>query len=114
LDWGNLHQDYGFIAQELEPTLSGIVTKGKTDEDMWQLDYAKLTPHLDKSHPRTQSPCRHTSHRDCTTENKGGINGNKYDWCKQPSTVKDSDCCPTASGCGVAGGARYIRNTSYN
>jgi hypothetical protein len=50
-DWtgGDLHQDYGFIAQELEPTLSGIVTKGKTDEDMWQLDYAKLTPHLVKA-----------------------------------------------------------------
>jgi hypothetical protein len=38
-----------FIAQELEPTLSGIVTKGKTDEDMWQMDYAKLTPHLVKA-----------------------------------------------------------------
>jgi hypothetical protein len=50
-DWteGDLHQDYGFIAQELEPTLSGVVTKGKTDEDMWQMDYAKLTPHLVKA-----------------------------------------------------------------
>ena len=50
-DWtqGDLHQDYGFIAQELEPTLSGIVTKGKTDEDMWQLDYSRLTPHLLKA-----------------------------------------------------------------
>jgi hypothetical protein len=50
-DWteGDLHQDYGFIAQELEPTLSGLVTKGKTDEDMWQMDYAKLTPHLVKA-----------------------------------------------------------------
>jgi len=50
-DWteGQVHQDYGFIAQELEPLLSGIVTKGKTDEDMWQLDYAKLTPHLVKA-----------------------------------------------------------------
>jgi hypothetical protein len=50
-DWtgGDVHQDYGFIAQELEPTLSGIVTRGKTDEDMWQLDYAKLTPHLVKA-----------------------------------------------------------------
>jgi hypothetical protein len=50
-DWtgGDVHQDYGFIAQELEPLLSGIVTKGKTDEDMWQLDYAKLTPHLVKA-----------------------------------------------------------------
>lgn len=50
-DWteGDLHQDYGFIAQELEPTLSGVVTRGKTDEDMWQLDYSKLTPHLVKA-----------------------------------------------------------------
>ena len=50
-DWteGDLHQDYGFIAQELEPTLSGLVTKGKTDEDMWQMDYARLTPHLVKA-----------------------------------------------------------------
>jgi hypothetical protein len=50
-DWtsGNVHQDYGFIAQELEPVLSGVVTKGKTDEDVWQLDYSKLTPHLLKA-----------------------------------------------------------------
>jgi hypothetical protein len=50
-DWteGQVHQDYGFIAQELEPILSGVVTKGKTEEDVWQLDYAKLTPHLVKA-----------------------------------------------------------------
>ena len=50
-DWteGDLHQDYGFIAQELEPVLSGIVTKGKTEEDIWQLDYSRLTPHLVKA-----------------------------------------------------------------
>jgi hypothetical protein len=50
-DWteGALHQDYGFIAQELEPILSGVVTKGKTDEDMWQMDYSRLTPHLLKA-----------------------------------------------------------------
>jgi hypothetical protein len=50
-DWteGNLHQDYGFIAQELEPILSGVVTKGKTEEDTWQLDYSRLTPHLVKA-----------------------------------------------------------------
>ena len=50
-DWteGNVHQEYGFIAQELEPVLSGIVTKGKTDDDMWQLDYSRLTPHLVKA-----------------------------------------------------------------
>jgi hypothetical protein len=50
-DWteGDLHQDYGFIAQELEPVLSGIVTKGKTEEDMWQLDYSRITPCLVKA-----------------------------------------------------------------
>jgi Chaperone of endosialidase len=50
-DWteGDLHQDYGFVAQELEPLLSGIVTKGKEDEDMWQMDYSRLTPHLLKA-----------------------------------------------------------------
>jgi hypothetical protein len=50
-DWtdGDLHQEYGFVAQELEPVLSGIVTKGKTEEDMWQLDYSRLTPHLVKA-----------------------------------------------------------------
>jgi hypothetical protein len=50
-DWteGELHQDYGFVAQELEPLLSGIVTKGKTEEDIWQLDYSRLTPHLLKA-----------------------------------------------------------------
>jgi hypothetical protein len=50
-DWtvGDLHQDAGFIAQELEPVLSGIVTKGKTEDDMWQMDYARLTPYLVKA-----------------------------------------------------------------
>ena len=50
-DWteGNLHQDAGFIAQELAPILSGIVTEGKTQEDWWQLDYARLTPYLVKA-----------------------------------------------------------------
>ena len=50
-DWteGDLHQDAGFIAQELAPVLSGIVTQGKTEEDMWQMDYARLTPYLVKA-----------------------------------------------------------------
>ena len=50
-DWtdGNLHQDYGFIAQELEPTLTGIVTKGETEEDIWQLDYSRIAPYLVKA-----------------------------------------------------------------
>jgi hypothetical protein len=50
-DWtdGDLHQDYGFIAQEIDSVLSGVVTQGKTEEDMWQLDYSRLTPHLVKA-----------------------------------------------------------------
>jgi hypothetical protein len=50
-DWtkGDLHQEAGFIAQELEPILSGVVTKGKTESDIWQLDYARLTPYLVKA-----------------------------------------------------------------
>lgn len=50
-DWtdGDLHQDAGFIAQELAPVLSGIVTEGKTEEDMWQVDYSRLTPYLVKA-----------------------------------------------------------------
>jgi len=50
-DWteGDLHQDAGFIAQELKPVLSGIVTEGKTEEDMWQVDYSRLTPYLVKA-----------------------------------------------------------------
>ena len=50
-DWkeGDLHQEAGFIAQELAPILSGIVTQGKTDEEVWQLDYARLTPYLVKA-----------------------------------------------------------------
>ena len=50
-DWtvGDLHQDAGFIAQELAPVLSGIVTEGKTKEDMWQMDYSRLTPYLVKA-----------------------------------------------------------------
>ena len=40
---------YGFIAQELEPIFSGIVTKGKTEEETWQIDYSRLTPHLLKA-----------------------------------------------------------------
>jgi hypothetical protein len=50
-DWteGDLHQDAGFIAQELAPVLSGIVTEGKTEEDMWQMDYSRLTPYLVKA-----------------------------------------------------------------
>jgi hypothetical protein len=49
-DWkadGN-HQEYGFVAQELETVAPYAVTKGETDEDMWAVDYSKLVPMLVK------------------------------------------------------------------
>jgi len=49
-DWkvdGN-HQEYGFIAQELETVAPYAVAKGETDEDMWGVDYSKLVPMLVK------------------------------------------------------------------
>jgi hypothetical protein len=71
-DWtkGDLHQDYGFIAQELEPVLSGLVTKGKTDEDMWQLDYSRLTPHLVKAIQEQQALITALTARITALENK--------------------------------------------
>ena len=56
-DWtdGDLHQDAGFIAQELAPVLSGIVTEGRTEDDLWQLDYARLTPYLVKAMQEQQA-----------------------------------------------------------
>lgn len=71
-DWteGDLHQDYGFIAQELEPTLSGLVTKGKTNEDMWQVDYSRLTPHLVKAIQEQQAFITALTARITALENK--------------------------------------------
>jgi hypothetical protein len=42
------HQEYGFIAQELETVAPYAVSKGETDEDMWAVDYSKLVPMLVK------------------------------------------------------------------
>jgi hypothetical protein len=42
------HQEYGFIAQELETVAPYAVSKGETDEDMWGVDYSKLVPMLVK------------------------------------------------------------------
>jgi len=71
-DWteGAVHQDYGFIAQELESVLSGIVTKGKTEEDMWQLDYSKITPHLVKAIQEQQALIESLTIRLTALENK--------------------------------------------
>ena len=49
-DWkvNGEHQDYGFVAQELETVAPYAVSKGETDEDMWGVDYSKLVPMLVK------------------------------------------------------------------
>jgi hypothetical protein len=49
-DWkaDGSHQEYGFIAQELETVAPYAVTKGETEEDMWAVDYSKLVPMLVK------------------------------------------------------------------
>jgi len=71
-DWteGNLHQDAGFIAQELAPVLSGIVTQGKTEEDMWQMDYSRLTPYLVKAIQEQQVIIENLTNRLTALENK--------------------------------------------
>jgi len=51
-DWksqyGGAHQDYGLIAQELQPVAPEAVSEGYTEEDMMSVDYAKLVPTLIK------------------------------------------------------------------
>jgi len=49
-DWkaDGSHQEYGFIAQELETVAPYAVSKGETDEDTWGVDYSKLVPLLVK------------------------------------------------------------------
>ena len=49
-DWkaDGSHQEYGFIAQELETVAPYAVSKGETDEDTWGVDYSKLVPMLVK------------------------------------------------------------------
>ena len=50
-DWigADYHQEYGFVAQELAEVVSDVVTKGRTEEDTWAVDYGKLTPILCKA-----------------------------------------------------------------
>jgi hypothetical protein len=71
-DWtiGDLHQDAGFIAQELAPVLSGIVSEGKTEEDYWQLDYSRLTPYLVKAIQEQQALITNLITRLTALENK--------------------------------------------
>jgi len=71
-DWtgSDVHQDAGFIAQELAPILSGIVTEGKTEEDMWQLDYSRLTPYLVKAIQEQQALIESLTTRLTALENK--------------------------------------------
>ena len=47
-DWNvdGSHQDYGLIAQELEPIASIAVCHGDDDDEMMSVDYSKLVPML--------------------------------------------------------------------
>ena len=49
-DWKSdgSHQTYGMIAQELVDVAPEAVTQGKTEDDMWAVDYSKLVPMLVK------------------------------------------------------------------
>jgi hypothetical protein len=50
-DWNvdGSHQDYGLIAQELEPIAPIAVCHGDDDDDMMSVDYSKLVPMLVKA-----------------------------------------------------------------
>jgi hypothetical protein len=47
-EYGGAHQDYGLIAQELQPVAPEAVSEGYSEEDMMSVDYAKLVPTLIK------------------------------------------------------------------
>jgi hypothetical protein len=49
-DWkaDGSHQEYGFVAQELDEVAPYAVTKGETEDDTWGVDYSKLVPMLVK------------------------------------------------------------------
>ena len=49
-DWkaDGSHQPYGMIAQELVDVAPEAVTKGKTEDDIWSVDYSKLVPMMIK------------------------------------------------------------------
>jgi hypothetical protein len=49
-DWkaDGSHQEYGFIAQELDEVAPYAVSKGETKDDIWGVDYSKLVPMLVK------------------------------------------------------------------
>ena len=49
-DWkaDGVHQPHGMIAQELVDVAPEAVTQGKTNDDMWQVDYSKLVPMMIK------------------------------------------------------------------
>ena len=49
-DWkvDGSHQPYGMVAQELVDVAPEVVTQGKNEDDMWQIDYSKLVPMMIK------------------------------------------------------------------
>jgi len=50
-DWtvDNSHEDFGFVAQELNEVLPQAVSVGKTEEEMWGVNFIKLVPILTKA-----------------------------------------------------------------
>ena len=50
-DWreNNAHQDYGFVAQELEPIYDYAVHTSDNEEGTKSIDYASLVPLLTKA-----------------------------------------------------------------
>lgn len=50
-DWtiDESHEDFGFVAQELNEVLPQAVSVGKTEEEMWGVNFVKLVPILTKA-----------------------------------------------------------------
>jgi hypothetical protein len=56
-DWtiDNSHEDFGFVAQELNEVLPQAVSVGKTEEEMWGVNFVKLIPILTKATQEQQA-----------------------------------------------------------
>jgi len=50
-DWtiDNTHEEFGFVAQELNEVLPQAVSVGKTEDEMWGVNFVKLVPILTKA-----------------------------------------------------------------
>jgi hypothetical protein len=56
-DWtiDNTHEEFGFVAQELNEILPQAVSVGKTEDEMWGVNYVKLIPILTKAMQEQQA-----------------------------------------------------------